>query len=214
MNSNEIKFNAEGYNEVADSVLETRNQNNFNGVLLNPGDVITFPDDVIKPYSAPIRKWPNADDHALAEKNKAKVDELETKGEENWSEAEAAWYEKNKDKVTPKACIPIAYYVLGHKAGTTDGMLVNISYFSRVGRRTPAGKYESVDGLSKFLGRAGNATLQKEMLKGKTIKVLDEKSNWYMREFGGNADDVELRSIIIVDVEGEPSVDQPKIEAA
>ena len=214
MNSNEIKFNAEGYNEVADSVLETRNQNNFNGVLLNPGDVITFPDDVIKPYSAPIRKWPNADDHALAEKNKAKVDELETKGEENWSEAEAAWYEKNKDKVTPKACIPIAYYVLGHKAGTTDGMLVNISYFSRVGRRTPAGKYESVDGLSKFLGRAGNATLQKEMLKGKTIKVLDEKSTWYMREFGGKADDVELRSIIIVDVEGEPSVEQPKIEAA
>lgn len=212
MNSSEIKFNAEGFSKVDDSVLETRNQNNFNVFPLNPGDVVVFPEDNVDSYSAPIRKWPNADDRAMADSNKERIEALNAKGEDNCTEAEKAWYEKNKDKVTPESCIPISYYIVGHKPDSAEGVLVNITYFNRVGRRTATGKYESVDGLTKYVGRAGNAVIQKNMLKGKTIKVEQEKVVWFMREFGGALDDVEQKAIIIINVDGEEAVDQPKIE--
>lgn len=212
MNSSEIKFNAEGFSKVDDSVLETRNQNNFNVFPLNPGDVVVFPEDNVDSYSAPIRKWPNADDRAMADSNKERIEALNAKGEDNWTDAEKAWYEKNKDKVTPESCIPISYYIVGHKPDSAEGVLVNITYFNRVGRRTATGKYESVDGLTKYVGRAGNAVIQKNMLKGKTIKVEQEKVVWFIREFGGALDDVEQKPIIIINVDGEESVEQPKIE--
>lgn len=214
MNSSEIKFNAEGFSKVDDSVLETRNQNNFNVFPLNPGDVVVFPEDNVDSYSAPIRKWANADDRAMADKNKTKIEKLNAKGEDNWTEAEKTWYERNKDKVTPETCIPISYYIVGHKPDSADGVLVNITYFNRVGRRTATGKYEPVDGLSKYVSRAGNAVLQKNMLRGKTIKVDETKATWFMREFGGTQDDVEQKSIIIINVDGEESVEQPKTDKA
>lgn len=186
MNSNEIKFDRTGLTRVSDAELEARNQNNFNGLPLDPGSVVVFPADEIEVYPIPIRKFPNAEDKALAEKNVAKIAELKAK--DNLSKEETDWLEKNESKVTPEACIPNALYALGHDAASNDGILVYLSYLNRWGSKKPDEKNVAVDELTKYMTRSENDKVRVHKLKGKTITVSDVRTSWWMNKYNSRTE--------------------------
>lgn len=213
MRSEEIKIElGEGVEYATDKEMELRNVNNFQGYPIAASTVVVFPDDEIKRPKIAIRRSPNKEDYAVAEKNQKKVEELEAK--DSLTEEETAALEDAKAHVKAEDCIPKAIYLLGAKAGTTEGVLVYASYMSRYGKRTAdAPKQEPIDGLAKYLQKFNDGKEQANALKGLTLVVADKPTKWWVPVWvnGKRTDKFEQKEILAINVREHPecNVDQP-----
>lgn len=213
MRSEEIKIElGEGVEYATDQEMATRNVNNFQGFPIAASSVVVFPEDEIKKPKIAIRRSPNKEDYAMAEKNQKKVEELEAK--DSLTEEEAAALENAKAHVKAEDCIPKAIYLLGAKAGTTDGALVYASYMNRYGKRTAdAPKQEVIDGLSKYLQKYGDDNEKANALKGLTLIVADKPTKWWVPIWvnGKRTDKFEQKEFLAINVREHPecNVEQP-----
>jgi hypothetical protein len=213
MRSEEIKIElGEGVEYATDKEMELRNVNNFQGYPIAASTVVVFPDDEIKRPKIAIRRSPNKEDYAVAEKNQKKVEELEAK--DSLTEEETKALEDAKAHVKAEDCIPKAIYLLGAKAGTTEGVLVYASYMSRYGKRTAdAPKQEPIDGLAKYLQKFNDGKEQANALKGLTLVVADKPTKWWVPIWvnGKRTDKFEEKEFLAINVREHPecNVDQP-----
>lgn len=213
MRSEEIKIElGEGVEYATDKEMELRNVNNFQGFPIAASSVVVFPEDEIKKPKIAIRRSPNKEDYAVAEKNQKKVEELEAK--DSLTEEEAAALEDAKAHVKAENCIPKAIYLLGAKAGTTEGVLVYASYMSRYGKRTvDAPKQEPIDGLAKYLQKFNDGNEQANALKGLTLVVADKPTKWWVPIWvnGRRTDKFEQKEFLAINVREHPecNVEQP-----
>jgi len=213
MRSEEIKIElGEGVEYATDQEMESRNVNNFQGYPIAASSVVVFPEDEIKKPKIAIRRSPNKEDYAVAEKNQKKVEELEAK--DSLTEEEAAALEDAKAHVKAENCIPKAIYLLGAKAGTTEGVLVYASYMSRYGKRTvDAPKQEPIDGLAKYLQKFNDGNEQANALKGLTLVVADKPTKWWVPIWvnGRRTDKFEQKEVLAINVREHPecNVEQP-----
>lgn len=213
MRSEEIKIElGEGVEYATDKEMESRNVNNFQGFPIAASSVVVFPEDEIKKPKIAIRRSPNKEDYAVAEKNQKKVEELEAK--DSLTEEEAAALEDAKAHVKAESCIPKAIYLLGAKAGTTEGVLVYASYMSRYGKRTvDAPKQEPIDGLAKYLQKFNDGNEQANALKGLTLVVADKPTKWWVPIWvnGRRTDKFEQKEFLAINVREHPecNVEQP-----
>lgn len=213
MRSEEIKIElGEGVEYATDKEMESRNVNNFQGYPIAASSVVVFPEDEIKKPKIAIRRAPNKEDYAVAEKNQKKVEELEAK--DSLTDEEAAALEDAKAHVKADDCIPKAIYLLGAKAGTTEGVLVYASYMSRYGKRTvDAPKQEPIDGLAKYLQKFNDGNEQANALKGLTLVVADKPTKWWVPIWvnGRRTDKFEQKEFLAINVREHPecNVEQP-----
>lgn len=213
MRSEEIKIElGEGVEYATDKEMESRNVNNFQGYPIAASTVVVFPDDEIKKPKIAIRRTPNKEDYAVAEKNQKKVEELEAK--DSLTEEETKALEDAKAHVKAEDCIPKAIYLLGAKAGTTEGVLVYASYMSRYGKRTvDAPKQEPIDGLAKYLQKFNDGNEQANALKGLTLVVADKPTKWWVPVWvnGRRTDKFEQKELLAINVREHPecNVEQP-----
>lgn len=213
MRSEEIKIElGEGVEYATDKEMESRNVNNFQGFPIAASSVVVFPEDEIKKPKIAIRRSPNKEDYAVAEKNQKKVEELEAK--DSLTDEEAAALEDAKAHVKAENCIPKAIYLLGAKAGTTEGVLVYASYMSRYGKRTvDAPKQEPIDGLAKYLQKFNDGNEQANALKGLTLVVADKPTKWWVPIWvnGRRTDKFEQKEFLAINVREHPecNVEQP-----
>lgn len=213
MRSEEIKIElGEGVEYATDKEMESRNVNNFQGFPIAASSVVVFPEDEIKKPKIAIRRSPNKEDYAVAEKNQKKVEELEAK--DSLTEEEAAALKDAKAHVKAEDCIPKAIYLLGAKAGTTEGVLVYASYMSRYGKRTvDAPKQEPIDGLAKYLQKFNDGNEQANALKGLTLVVADKPTKWWVPIWvnGRRTDKFEQKELLAINVREHPecNVEQP-----
>lgn len=199
-----------GMELVDKAVLDTMQENVFQGYNLNPGMVVVFPEDEIPVARLAIRSRPIKADYDAFEKAMDKKDELERKKSNGpLNEEEAALLEKYSSWKEAKDAIPVATYLIGADVATGQPVPVLVSYMNRSGRRTADGKNESVDQLSAFLFKNDNAGRRADALRGKTIIVDDNTHTWFMRKFGVN--EYAEKAIVTISIKGEETckVEQP-----
>lgn len=213
MQKKDINFDAlknAGMEFVDKAVLDTMQENVFQGFSLNLGQVVIFPEDEIPVARLAIRNRPiKADYEAFERAMEVKEELLRKKDNGPLSEEEAALLEKYESWTEAKHAIPMAMYLIGADVATGQPVPVLVSYLNRSGRRTADGKMESVDQLSAFLFKNDNAGKRAEALRGRTIIVDDSTHKWFMRKFG--KDEYAEKAIITISIKDEDTckVEQP-----
>ena len=195
MKSNEIVVTDSSYEKYddAEGLLSTRGANDFNDNSLKPGDEVTFPEDTIETYKQKVRNKPNKADIKASEEAIEKLRKHES-GEEPLSEEDLKKYTEMQD---PEHCIPKATLIKCFDPKTNKPVMLYANYLLRFGKKTPAqDKMTPVDHLTA--STTGNVWERANALKGKTIKVRDEKETWWMLDFNQV---LREKSIVVIDVQ-------------